>query len=110
MPLLPPAVSAFAAIAISKKRRRILRAFRDAEATSTTRARRLEDIGLSPSLLVEIQKLRGVLIEAEDGHYFLDETREAEVDGLRKKLAVAIVVVVLVGAVAAWYLGARSAP
>ena len=93
--MVPP----FAAI-ISKKRRRIISAFRNAGATSSESARSLEDVGLSKSVLLEIQKLRGVLVEVAPNRFYLDEIREREVARFRRTLLAALVVFVIV---VAWY-------
>ncbi|HEX9972969.1 MAG TPA: hypothetical protein VGD14_12940 [bacterium] len=93
--MVPP----FAAI-ISKKRRRIINAFRQIGATSSESARSLEDVGLSKSVLLEIQKLRGVLVEVAPNRFYLDEIREREVARFRRTLLAALVVFVIV---VAWY-------
>lgn len=92
-------VTPFAAI-ISKKRRRIINAFRNAGATSSEKARSLDDVGLSKSVLLEIQKLRGVLVEVASNRFYLDERRETEVARFRLILLSALVVLVIL---VTWY-------
>ena len=84
-----------AAIAISKKRRHIIHAFRNAGATSLENARSLEEIGLPNSLLLEIQKLKGVIVEASPNQFYLDETQESKVARFRRNLMIAFAVIVL---------------
>jgi len=93
MPFVPPVAGPFAAIIVSKKRKRIIAAFRDAEATSPDRAKTLDDLGLSKSGLLEIQRLRGVIVEVGEGRYYVDEAREAEVARFRRFLVLGVVMV-----------------
>ena len=94
--MIPP----FPAIIISKKRRRILNAFREAGVTSPENARAIEEVGLSKSILLEIQKLRGVLVEVDNNRYYLDEMREKQVMRFRRTLIVVLIVIVVL---IAWY-------
>ena len=87
--MVPP----FAAIILSKKRRRIISAFREAGATSSENTKSLEDIGLSKSVILEMKRLRGVLVKVEQNRFYLDEMREREVAGFRRILAVALVAI-----------------
>ena len=79
---------------IAIKRRRIIRAFREAGATSPGSAKTLDEIGLHHSLLVHVQKLRRVLIEVEAGRFYLDESRYRSVQRMRF-LAIAAWLVVI---------------
>lgn len=93
-------VPSFAPVIISKKRRRIINAFREAGAVSSESAKPLEEIGLSKSVLLEIQKLRGVIVKVEQNRFYLDEMRGKKVEHFRRILAVVLVVLV---ALIAWY-------
>jgi hypothetical protein len=89
--MIPP----FPAILISKKRRQILNTFREAGATSPENAKTVEDIGLSKSILLEIQKLEGVLVEVEQNRFYLDKIREKQVIRFRRTLAVGLTAIVV---------------
>lgn len=94
--MIPP----FPAIIISKKRRHILNAFRKVGATSPENARSIVDIGLSKSILMQIQKLEGVLIEVDNNRYYLDEIRESQVVRFRRTL---IGLLIVVGIIVIYY-------
>ena len=94
--MIPP----FPAIIISKKRRHILNAFRKAGATSPENARSIVDIGLSKSILMQIQKLEGVLIEVDNNRYYLDEIRESQVVRFRRTL---IGLLIVIGIIVIYY-------
>ena len=85
---------------IAKRRRRIIRAFAEAGATSPESARTPEELKLHGNLLLHVQKLRGVLVEVEGGRYYLDEAREREVVRLRRRL----VLLLLLAAVIIYWL------
>ena len=88
-------VTPFAAI-ISKKRRHIINAFRKAGATSAENAKPIKELGLSQSLLLHIQKLRGVLVEVPPNRYYLDEIRERKVERFRRIFLTVFVVIVII--------------
>jgi hypothetical protein len=93
-------VPTFAPVIISKKRRRIINAFREAGATSSESAKSLEDISLSKSVLLEIHKLRGVIVKVEQNRFYLDEMQERKVERFRRILALVLVALI---ALIAWY-------
>ncbi len=66
------------AILIARKRRIIIEAFRAAGADRPDKAVSLESIGLKKSNLMRLMTLKGALVEAAPGQYFLDEAREAD--------------------------------
>jgi hypothetical protein len=101
---VPAAAAPIAAAVISKKRRQIIRAFRDAGATSPESSKTLEEAGLRAGMLVEIQKLRGVLVESSENRFFLDEERERQVTRFRRYLAASIAAVSVVLVLVAWWL------
>ncbi len=85
---------------ISKRRRRVIRAFAEAGATSPETAKTPEELKLHGSLIVQAQQLRGVLVEVEGGRYYLDEDRERVVASLRRRL----VLLLLLAAVIIYWL------
>jgi hypothetical protein len=89
-------VPSIAAVVISKKRRLIISAFQDAGATSPENAKLLEDIGLSKGVLLDVQKLRGVLVEVAPNCFYLDEEREREAARFRRMLVVVLLALVVV--------------
>ena len=88
--MVPP----IAAVVISKKRRLIINAFQEAGATSPENAKLLEDIGLSRSVLLDVQKLRGILVEVAPNCFYLDEAREREAARFRRMLVVVLLALV----------------
>ncbi len=73
---------------ILKKRQRIIDLFRESGAISIESAKSIDEIGLSKNVLLEIQKLRGIIIKVDQNHFYLDETREKRVKQYRKIFAV----------------------
>lgn len=93
--MVPAGVSgAIVAAAVSRKRRRLIATFRAQGATSAATAKSLSELGLSSSVLLQIQKLRGVIVDDGHGRMFLDEARAAVVDRTRRLLIPAIILVV----------------
>ena len=90
--MVPP----IAAIIISRKRRLIISAFEDAEATSPESAKLLEDIGLPRSVLLDVQKLKGILVEVAPNCFYLDEKREREAALFRRMLVVVLLALVVI--------------
>lgn len=93
-------IPTFAPVIISRKRRRIINTFREAGATSSESAKSLEDIDLSKSVLLEIQKLRGIIVKVEQNRFYLDEMQERKVERFRRILAVVLIALVVL---IAWY-------
>lgn len=89
-------VPSIAAVVISKKRRLIISAFQDAGATSPENAKLLEDIGLSRSVLLDVQKLRGVVVEVAPNCFYLDEKREREAARFRRMLVVGLLALIVI--------------
>ena len=100
----PPGIAPIAAAAVVKKRKKIIRAFRDAGATSSETSKTLAEVGLSRSVLLEIQKLRGVLVEPSEGRYYLDEAREKVVNRFRKVLVACFAVLCTALVLLGWWL------
>lgn len=105
MQVLPMASSAVPAAIIAKKRKAIIRAFREAGATHRDAAKTLSEVGLPPSLLAEVLKLRRVLVEVGGGRFYLDSQREEEVAHARLAAAGVIVVVLLIALFVLWRMG-----
>lgn len=93
-----------AAAAISRKRRRIIRAFLEAGATGPGTAKTLDEVKLSKSLLLHIQKLRGVVVELAGGRYYLDVERNREVERFRRILVLCVAVLAVAAALVLWYV------
>jgi len=93
-------VPTFTQVIISRKRRRIINAFRKVGATSSKSAKSLGEIDLSKSVLLEIQKLRGIIVKVEQNRFYLDERQETKVERFRRIFAVVLVALV---ALIAWY-------
>lgn len=91
-----PTFTPVAAVMISKKRRALLDALRRAGATSAARAVPLAQAGIEPSMLLEIQKLRGVVVDAGGDRFYLDEAREAEAATGRRVIAVVLIAAIVV--------------
>lgn len=85
-------------IIIAKKRRLIVKSFRDTEATSKESGRTLESLNIRNSLIIKIMKLKGVLVEAGEGRLFLDEVRE-EIVNRQRKFIVAAILIILAGVI-----------
>lgn len=91
-----PSLTPVAAVMISKKRRALLDALRRAGATSAARAVPLARAGLEPSVLLEIQKLRGVVVDAGGERFYLDEAAEAQAAAGRKMVAAVLIAAIVV--------------
>jgi hypothetical protein len=106
MQVLLTSTGAVPAAVVAKKRKEIIRAFRDSGATHRDAARTLQGVGLPPSLLAEVLKLRHVLVEVSDGRFYLDTHREEETARQRKLVAALLALVVVVVLVVLWRKGA----
>lgn len=84
-----------AVIAILRKERNVVRAFREAGATGTGSARRLEELELRPGLGFRRLRERAVLRVAAPEHYYLDEEVWAAVRRSRQRVSVVVFIVVL---------------
>ena len=87
---------AIIAAAMAKKRKRIIRAFAKAGATSQETAKTLAELGLHGKLMLQVEKLRGVLVKVDVDRYYLDETREIEVANFRRKLVLMVLAVIAI--------------
>ena len=89
-------VPSIASVIISKKRRLIISAFQEAGATSPENAKLLEDVGLSRSVLLDVQKLRGILVEVAPNCFYLHEAREREAARFRRMLVVVLLALIVI--------------
>ena len=81
---------------IARNRRKIFEAFRTSSATSPTNARTLSEIGVKNSILFRTQVRRKVIIQVETDKYYLDETREKEMDRLRHRIVASVISAMLI--------------
>ncbi len=95
MLVLPTVTAAVPAAIVARRRKAIISAFREAGATHRENAKTLREVGLPDSLLAEVLKLRNVLVEVDDGRFYLDQERE-EATGRTRGTIVAIVLLVAV--------------
>jgi hypothetical protein len=103
--VLPTITGAVPAAVVARKRKAIIEAFRRAGATNPGAARTLQDVGLPPTLLTEVLKLRHVLVEVEAGRFYLDTKREQETARTRGAIVVIVVLVLLVLVLVLWRTG-----
>jgi hypothetical protein len=75
------------AMAVSGKRRRIIRAFEEHQAESAASARALSDLGLSESRFVKRLQEAGVLAVTGDRRYYLNRERWSEYSSSRRRRA-----------------------
>ncbi|HEX8673364.1 MAG TPA: hypothetical protein VF710_15825 [Longimicrobium sp.] len=84
--------------------RHAFEAFRTADATGPERAKSLRDLDLPESMALRALTNRGIVREAEPGHFWLDERKAAERSRARKPVLIAIIVLLVLLAVAAGVL------
>ncbi len=88
--------SSIGAIIASKKRRKIISAFKKAGAVSPENAKLLEEIGLTESTMFKVQKMRGVIVESDAKRFYLDEIQEAKAIRMRLLiLSISIIVIII---------------
>ena len=87
-----------AVAAAAERRRRVLEAFRKANATSVSRARPQEELGIPDDPVLKDFLKSGAVRRAPDGRLWLDEEalREAQARATRIGLTVAAAMIVLV--------------
>lgn len=96
---------AVAAGGVARKRKKIVRAFRENGATSPETARSLVEVGLSYSLLVHVMKLRHVIVNVGGDRFYLDTEREREVERARRVVALVSVLALAAIIVFLWRMG-----
>lgn len=80
-------------IIVAKKRRKIIKAFREAGATSKENGKTLKSLGIRNSVILKIMKLKGVLVETGEEGLYLDEVREEIVNRHRKFIVAAVLII-----------------
>jgi hypothetical protein len=97
--MIPSSSPGLAAIIVSKKRKKIIAAFRSAGATSAPTAKSLTELGLHQSLLLHIQRWRGIILPAGNERFYLDEQAEKRRHAfVIKLLAVSVIAVLVIAA------------
>ncbi len=84
-----------AAVAIIAKEKRIVAAFRQARATSTTAAVAPETIGVAQHFVFAKLKRRAILREVGQGRFYLDESSWEALGRFRRRLAMGILLLVV---------------
>jgi hypothetical protein len=96
---------AIAAAAVASRRRKILRAFREAGATSPEGAVPEATLDTHGNLLFRRMVRSGVIVRLPDGRLYLDEAAEDRTRRMRFRILAAILVVAVIAL--AWVLGLR---
>ena len=105
---MAPVVSGSGAVAagvIARKRKRIIRAFREHGATSPETARSLVEVGLSDGVLVHVMKLRHVIVNVGGDRFYLDQARDQAVERTRRVVVVVAALVVAAVIILLWRMG-----
>jgi hypothetical protein len=105
---MAPVVSGSGAVAagiIARKRRKIVRAFREHGATSADTARSLADVGLSEGLLLYVLKLKHLIVSVGGDKFYLDTAREQAVDRTRRIVVAVVALVIVAIVVVLWRMG-----
>jgi hypothetical protein len=84
-----------AAAVIVMKEKHVVAAFRAAHATTSESARSLDSLGVHPGLATSRLSSRGVLRESQPGAYYLDEARWEALRRFRRRVAGAVLVLLL---------------
>lgn len=96
-------MGAAAAVVAASAMQRVLRAFRDASATSMFQARTLADLRLDSNPTLRGLISGGAVKEASPGTYYLDEPAFQALMARRRTTAVVVLMTfVILGAIAAW--------
>lgn len=94
-----------AAAVIALRRKRLIRAFREAGATDCDHASTLEQVGQRHTWIFDQLVRRGVFVAAAPGRYFLDERAADAFLAAYRKRALVMVAVLLVVGLLLWLLG-----
>lgn len=90
---------------VARKRRKIIRAFREHGATSPEAARGLVEVGLSEGLLLHVMKLKHLIVNIGGDRFYLDTAREQAVERTRRVVVAVVALVVVVIVVVLWRMG-----
>lgn len=88
---------AIAGAAVARRRREILEEFRRAGATAPERAVAESSVKSSRHALFGLMVKRGVVVRTPNGRVYLDEAAEARAGAMRRRVALAAVLVALAG-------------
>jgi len=105
---MAPVASGSGAVAagiIARKRRKIVRAFKEHGAISSETARSLADVGLSEGLLIHVMKLKHLIVSVGGNRFYLDTAREQAVDRTRRVVVAVIALVVVAIVIVLWRMG-----
>lgn len=105
MPMIGAGGGPLFAALVSRKRRQILAAFHDRAATSPDTALTLEELRLSPGLILTVQRLRGVVTQADSGRFYLDLAGEARAQRTRRVTVLVVFAILAISLTAVWVLG-----
>ena len=97
-------------VSILRKERRVVEHFRQAGATSPSRAVSLEDLHERHSLGLRRLRDRVVIREAKPGHFYLDEEVWHALGRTRRRVSIAVLALIVVLIVAVLAVGRLIAP
>lgn len=98
------------AAVIIRKEKQLVAHLREAGATSPERAKSLSSMQVdAESLGFRRLRTRAVVREASNGGWYLDEPSWAAVQGIRRRLVMVLVVLVLLGGVAMYFTASTAA-
>ena len=89
-------MGAAVAAMVARKQRDIVHVYRDAGATTAARARTPDDLGMDRDRIFDGLIDRAVIRESGDGRYYLDEPSWGALQRARRRLAVAVVLIVVI--------------
>lgn len=92
-----------AAAVIVLRRKRLIRAFREAGATDRARAVTLEQLGQRSSWIFDRMVQRGVFVATEAGRYYLNERAAAEFQAAMQRRALIFIATALFVAILIWW-------
>jgi hypothetical protein len=98
-----------AAAIIIRKEKEIVRAFRNAGATTAAKSMSTSELGVDERVPFQILRRRQVLCETAPGRYYLDEMAWRRAIRRRKRLVITLLVAVILAAVATAYVSRQGA-
>jgi hypothetical protein len=100
-------MGAIAAAALLRKERHIVAAFAAAGATSPANGRTAQALGIHEGLALRKLQRRAVLREAGNGGLYLDEPAWDALQALRRRLALVLIGIVVVGGTLGVFLSSK---
>ena len=91
----PGSIAPIVGAAIARRRRKIFEAFRTLSATSPNSAKTLFELGITTSRLFRTQLRRKIIVRLVEDKYYLDESREKDVERLRHRIAFGMIAAML---------------